>query len=188
MIKFDEYKKEVNAIKMIIKTLPYADVCITDVIDFSIELLLNILCKDKKVEKKCRLLAVLFVKAFVELGFNYDSHASLFDEALRGFNLNKKDIIIFSGKDIRLNKTQVRSMIARWKPSPYNSHKIKEVVEDIIYKVQNGTIGTYYYYSCAHNNDTDKEVYELVVTNSESYFYDHKRQKFYNLLHSTTTG
>lgn len=181
MIKLDEYKNEVDAIKMIIKTLPYVDVCITDIIDCTIELLLEILCKDKKAEDKCKLLAVLFIKAFVELGFSYESHASLFDKALSNLNLNKKDLLLFAAKNITLNKTQVRSMIARWKPSPYNSHKIQEVVDDIIYKVQNSIIGVYYYYNATSKNDPDKDIYELIVTNNESYFYDYKRQKFYNL-------
>ena len=83
----------------------------------------------------------------------------------------------YSSKQVKVNKTQVRSMIKKWPASPKQKIKIDDVVSDIIEKVLKNEQGIYYY-KCAIIND----MYELVITDKETFFHDLTRGIFYTFV------
>lgn len=87
------------------------------------------------------------------------------------------------GKRIRLNKTQVRGMIGKWKSSQYTPMTIGQVVDDIITKVSQQVPGTwrYIYYKAATGKGSPvrSEEYELVISPEETFFWDINHFKFY---------
>ena len=83
----------------------------------------------------------------------------------------------YVAKTIKLNRTQVRSMIRKWPPSPHQTMKIDEVVDDIISKVKGKENGIFYY-KCA----ATKDIYELVISKKETFFHDMQRGIFYTFL------
>lgn len=131
-------------------------------------------------EKKYLEVSKLFIQAYLEMGFSYQEGEKVFDLILNELGecrqmecSNKKCV----ERKIKLNKSQVRSMIKRWPASPKQIMKIDEVVEDIIYKSKNKTMGIYYY-ECV----VTKDVYELVINENETFFHDLKRGIFFTLL------
>ena len=91
---------------------------------------------------------------------------------------------IMAGKRIRLNKTQVRSMIGKWKPSRDSPMTIGELVDDIIRKVREHQTGRYIYeyHRTDISSEAGTEIYELVINDGESYFHDVKRFRFYTFM------
>ena len=80
----------------------------------------------------------------------------------------------YSANTIKLNKTQVRSMLGRWPTSSRQGMKVQEVVEDIIRKVENREEGVWYY-KC----EMTEEMYELVISEQNMFFHDLRRCIFY---------
>lgn len=87
----------------------------------------------------------------------------------------------FLGKKIRLTPAQVRSMIGKWRPTQQNPMTINEVVKDIIHKVSEKQCGCYVYeYRRFAGREIENEnIYELIIGEKESYFYDVSNFKFY---------
>lgn len=87
------------------------------------------------------------------------------------------------GKKVRLNKTQVRSLIGRWMPSRLMPMTVSQVVQDIIRKVSERQIGTWQYTyrrsDGANDRIWEEERYELVITEDECFFWDLKNFRFY---------
>lgn len=132
-------------------------------------------------------LALLHVQAYANMGFALDDREDTVRVILEKTGKKKEDFIprgYLIGKKIRLNKTQVRSMIGRWKPSRENPMTINEVIEEIIDRVKNHAEGRYIYqYSRASGSTQEEpEVYELVINEEESYFYDVKNFRFYTFM------
>lgn len=121
--------------------------------------------------------AVLYIQAYLEMGFSYEDNSEIFNTILeqlgttREMEFSKR---FFMSKKIKLNKTQVRSMIKKWPASPHQKMKINEVVTDIIDKIKIREIGIFYY-ECA----VTKDVYELVISSHEIFFHDMMRGVFY---------
>ena len=80
----------------------------------------------------------------------------------------------YCAKKVKLNKTQVRSMLGRWPTSSRQRMKVQEVVEDIIRKVENREEGVWYY-KC----EMTEEMYELVISEQNMFFHDLRRCIFY---------
>ena len=121
--------------------------------------------------------AILHIQAYVEMGFAYEEGREIFDKILKAVGMTKEMKFpkkYYVSKKIRLNKTQVRTMIRKWPASPRQTMKITEVVDDIITKVKSRDIGIYYY-KCA----VTKDMYELVINNDEIFFHDLRRRIFY---------
>ena len=124
--------------------------------------------------------ATLHIQAYLEMGFLYENGAAVFDVILeklgttRELRFPKK---FYASKKIKLNKSQIKNMIKKWPASQKQSMKIDEVVNDIMFKVTNKEKGIYYY-KCAVTDD----VYELVVSEKETFFHDLRRGIFYTFL------
>ena len=114
------------------------------------------------------------------MGFSYDDEAELYNLILEKLGTTKELKFpkkFYSAKKIKLNKTQVKSMIKKWPASPHQKMKIDEVAADIIEKVKKKEIGILYY-ECATIND----MYELVISEKETFFHDLSRGIFYTFI------
>lgn len=130
------------------------------------------------------------MQAYVNMGFALDEKNQTICDIL---NVTHQTIENFCpkgylpGKRVKLTKTQVRSMIGRWKPSKTNPMTIGELVEDIIRKVKEHQTGRYIYHYCRTDcvSKEDAEIYELVVNEDESYFHDVRKFRFYTFMEET---
>lgn len=170
--------KYVEAIKLAAGGVQYRSLSVKNTLIDAVEQL-HIFYKNS-AEKKYLEVAKLFIQAYLEMGFIYQEGEQLFDTILNELGEQcemeypKKNYI---ERKIKLNKSQVRSMIKRWPASPKQEMKIDEVVNDIISKVKNKEIGISYY-KCS----VTKDVYELVINENEMFFHDLKRGLFFTLL------
>lgn len=134
----------------------------------------------KNLKDVCYLETAIFhIQAYLEMGFPYDEGRELFDLVIEGTGSTRELKFpnkFYAAKMIKLNKTQVRSMIKKWPPSPQQI-KIDEVVDDIILKVRKKENGIFYYKCVA-----TKEIYELVISEKEIFFHDMQRGIFYSFL------
>ncbi|MBQ8802786.1 MAG: hypothetical protein IJZ53_04030 [Tyzzerella sp.] len=176
---YDEKDNQyVEAIKLAAGGVQYRNLSVKKTLIEAVEQL-HLFYKNS-LEKKYLEVAKLFIQAYLELGFSYQEGEHVFSVILdelgecREVEYSKK---IYVERRIKLNKSQVRSMIKRWPASPHQTIKIEEVVEDIINKVKSKAIGIYYY-ECA----VTKDVYELVINENEVFFHDLKRGVFFTLL------
>lgn len=123
-------------------------------------------------------IALLHIQAYLEMGFPYEDGGDIFDSVLEKMKITKEFKFpkkFYKAKIIKLNKSQVRSMIKKWPASPRQTMKIDEVVNDIINKVQMKEMGIHYY-KCAVIGD----LYELTINENELFFHDLRRGFFYS--------
>lgn len=124
--------------------------------------------------------AVLYIQAYLEMGFPYEGGKEIFDMILEKLGTNKELKFpqkFYVAKQIKLNKSQIRSMIRKWPGSPHQKYKLEEVVEDILVKVKNHIIGISHY-QC----EVTKDLYELVINENETFFHDLRRGIFYTFI------
>lgn len=133
-------------------------------------------------EEEYLLGAILQIRAYLELGLSYDRYEALFDHIVN--KAGKTRYEIFSGRffvtaTIRVNKSQIRSMLRKWSPSQKNDMSIKEVVEDIYAKVNSRQHGIFQYVNHSASNVNGNDMYELVINEKECYFHDLKFDRYY---------
>lgn len=133
--------------------------------------------------------AELHMRAYANMGYALDDGHKEISELLELLGKKGEDFYpcgFVLGKRIKLTKTQVRSMIGKWKPSKENPMTISQVVDDIIAKVSAHQEGRYVYkYSRKSSGQADEpEIYELVVNSETCYFYDVNNFRFYTLITS----
>lgn len=123
------------------------------------------------------------ILACLELGFSYMEHMELFDFFMEkaGYTPSMLDTLHRKNKPIHLTYSGIRSVIDSWTASSYNSHTIKEAVNEIIANVSKRKTGTYEYYT-AVKDGTVKSLYRLVVYDSgPAVLQNVFANKFYNL-------
>lgn len=168
-------KRYVEAIKFAAGCLQYRSISVRQTLGDSISLLYSYY--EKLNNKEYLEIAILHIQAYLEMGFEYEKYEKTFNKVLESLGTSrciKFPKKFYMSNKIRLNKSQVKSMIKKWPASPYQVMKIDDVVEDIIKKVQDHQNGIFYY-KCAVTGD----LYELVVSNKELFFHDVVRGKFY---------
>lgn len=168
----------IESIKLAYGSVQYKGLPIKETFFKSIDLLKNHYEETKNI--RYLEVALLHIQAYLEMGFPYEQGESVFAEVLRKLGTTRESEFprrFYASSSIKLNKSQVRSMIRKWPASPYQKMKIDEVVADIIQKVQKKQSGIYYY-QCA----VTKEVYELTIQEEEIFFYDVSRGLFYTFL------
>lgn len=124
--------------------------------------------------------SIFHIQAYLEMGFPYEEGKDVFDLVLKELGTTRELKFpqkFYFAKKVKLNKTQVRSMIKKWPASPHQEMKIDEVVADIITKVKQHETGIYYY-KCA----VTKDMYELVINEKEMFFHDLRRGIFYTFM------
>ncbi len=181
----NENKETTAAIKLIIGSLPYQGISVIN----TMKKVMEYLCiyYEKTLEKKYLEIAIMHMRAYIELGFVYDELKRQFDFVLTLAGVSKKEIYRnVSGENQsakKISKSEIRSMIRRWTSSKYHTKTKDEVVEDIIDKVERRSMGIYYYHSNQNpKNPKSDDVYALVINEFESYFHDIKRNKYFKLL------
>lgn len=124
-----------------------------------------------------------YILAYLQMGFSYMEHQTLFDSVLRnaGWDCESITRLYHQNEPIPLNKSSVRSLIGRWAPSPYNSHTINAAINDILFRVTDGSPGVYQYYT-AKKDGTFTALYQLIVNPEYALFHDVFRNKYYRLV------
>lgn len=129
--------------------------------------------------------ALLQLCALSEMGMMRESDVELYNTVCKCAGWGEMECWkygLYAVKRVKVNKTQVKALIRRWKPSHDNPMAIGEVVSDIIDKVKNKKVGHYYYTyerNSKRNKAIEKDVYKLVVEMDQSYFWDIKHFKCY---------
>lgn len=133
-------------------------------------------------------LAEIELLAYVSMGFSMPDHEDI-QYVIKESNLQEGVQSGRFGKRVRLNRTQVRSLIGKWMPSKYTPMTIGQVVDDIIEKVSAQEIGTWRYtYHKAQAGKVLREEYELVITPEETFFWDLNHFRFYTFEMSKGKG
>ncbi len=168
----------VEAIKLATGSVQYKNLSVKQTFFMSVKQLYEYY---KNMDNACYLeIALLHIQAYLEMGFPYDEGREIFDPVIEETGSTKELTFpnkFYVAKTIKLNRTQVRSMIRKWPPSPHQTMKIDEVVDDIISKVKGKENGIFYY-KCA----ATKDIYELVISEKETFFHDMQRGIFYTFL------
>lgn len=184
MFSLKNRRKEIDIIKFSYENLQYLNLSIHEALLSELKYLKSMYARTGTSDYL--LLAFLHIQSFLELGFCYEEHESIFDELVHLAGLERREAFPNPNrhvKKVKLNNSQVRSMIGRWPASPYNSHTISEAMEDIIAKVKSHSFGTYFYYTASSRNSKlcYTGFYCLTVRNDEAVFYDVSKRKFYML-------
>lgn len=181
MMANDERVMMIEAIKLAVGTTSYIGFPISGIYEAAIERLKQYYEETK--EDAYLEAALLHIRAYMEMGYDYDDKKELFDYVLSHLGTERRiefPKLYYAPKRIKLTKGQVRTMIQKW-PASKHRMAISDVVDDIINKVKNKEIGIHYYNS---NPTPDKpgstgDLYELVIGEEESYFHDIKRRKYF---------
>lgn len=184
-MNFELYRGDLEAVKISLETCGRLGVSRETTLVNSIGSLRNYY--ERNGEEEYLLGAILQIRVYLELGFDYENYGVMFDEILERADMRKIEMFegrIYAPEPIKLNKSQVRNMIRRWSPTKQNTMTIKEVVADILDKVQNNKYGTYYYRNHPPASLTGDDVYVLVVNKTECYFHDLIRERYYTFRDS----
>lgn len=180
----DESKETTAALKLIIGSLPYQGISIINTMNKVMEYLC--IYYEKTLEKKYLEIAMMHMRAYIELGFVYDELKHQFDFILKLAGVSKEEIyrnVSGENQARKTSRSEIRSMIRRWTSSKYHTKSKDEVVEDIMDKVERRSMGIYYYHSNQNpKNPKLDDVYVLVINEFESYFHDIKRNKYFKLI------
>lgn len=184
-IKKNDQQLMVEAIKLAVGTTSYLGLSIHEVFEATVQRLYSYY---QETKDKCYIeTALLHIQAYMEMGFEYEDKAELFDHILEELGTSRQlefPKAYYYSKKIKANKTQIRSMIVRWPASKVRMN-INELVQDILDKVNNKKVGIYYYNSNPtpdNGNDGDGDLYELVVSEKDIYFHDIKRRKYFTIV------
>lgn len=185
MKQIEDFKEEIEAIKLAIGTIQYSGGSIRRTVFLCLEKYIELykISNDKVFLEN----ALLHMQAFLEMGFIYEEFENVFDTILNEVGLVREEIFpkrFYHAERIKLVRGQVRKMIHRWSPSKYHSMTINEVVDDIIVKVKKRQIGNYFYHSNQNPKKKDDDIYELVITEEECFFYDIIKKKYYVFVES----
>lgn len=178
-----EKKEELAAVRIILGSLKYQDISISA----TIEHIVRFLCRHYEVSKNKSYLdlAVMYIQEYLNMGFVYGEYGELFDQVFTLSGNSKEYMLPVSSmqRKKRISKGEIRSMIRRWSSSKHHTNNIDDVINDILAKVEVGEEGIYYYHSNERpsKNQID-EVYELVISQTESYLRDINRNKYHKLL------
>jgi len=181
MLYDEQQDLKVEVIKLAIGATAYRGFSIKEVYK-------EVVCKletyyQQSMKKEYLEAALLHIKAYMEMGYDYEDNQSLFDGILNILNMEREILFPkkhFPVREIKLSKEQIKRLILRW-PASKKRMSINEVIDDIMGKVKQKEIGIYHYDS---NPTPDKvgtsgDLYELVIGSNESYFRDIKRRKYF---------
>lgn len=177
-------REEIAAIKIMLASLGYQDLSISETIKYVMGYYRNLFMIDNNEKHLSN--AILYIYAYLDMGFVYGEHKELFDQV---FTLMQKkaenyipDQLLTDKSQKKTSRNEIKSMIPRWSSSKYHSLSKEELIDDIINKVEAQDKGTYFYHSNQNPNKPEADdVYELVINEMESYLHDIRRSKFYRL-------
>lgn len=171
----------VEALMMTFGAMHHMELSIVEVMEQSMQWL--VLMYNETNDESYYSILIAEIIAYINMGFSIPKGNVIIDGIINRENILAEMYGLRRGKKVALTKTQVRSMIGKWKPSKSSPMSIAQVVDDIIDKVQNKRIGTYQYtyraFDANARNIMKSDRYELVITENESFFWDVKNFKFY---------
>lgn len=171
--KLEEYVDELAAIKLALGTIQYSGGSVKKTFMLCIKKYLELY--DDTLDYSYLNNAMLHMQAFFEMGFAYEEYPELFELILGKAGHTREELFpkrYYHANKVKLVKGQVRSIIHRWSPSRYHTMSINDVVDDIIKKVRGHQVGIYYYHSNNNPKGNDDNIYELVITEEETFLYD----------------
>lgn len=174
----EKYRNDIEAYKLSVMVNSRLGVPREELMIKTIEKSLELYEEEPK--KEFLLGALLVIQAYLELGFSYRRNEELFEEVLKKFGKNRVQVFprpFYAATKVKLNRSQVRSMLRKWSGNQKNTMAITQVVEDILAKVTGREQGVYYYTN--YLAGTDPDIYELVIQEEECYFHDVKCDRFY---------
>lgn len=126
--------------------------------------------------------AETYILAYIQLGFSYMEHATMFDRILIRCGYSKKQLLVFHKYNpiITITPNSIRGIIGKWSASPYNSHKIGEAILEIIEHVKNKDPGVFDYYTAKPDGEYIS-YYKLYISDADALFYNVFDNKFYSL-------
>lgn len=174
-MKINENQYYVEAIKLAAGSVQYKTLSVTDTLKSAISQLYEYYCYTKR--ENYLHVALLHIQAYMEMGFTYESGSDIFDKILSCLDTCKEEAFpqkFYTSKKVKVNKSQIKSMIRRWPASGKQNMRLDEVVEDIIHKVKSKKKGIFHY-KC----EVTRDIYELVINDEEMFFHDLVRGVFY---------
>ncbi len=174
-----EKKQELYVMMFTMQSLHYKGILIKDTVSQSLGNLLG--WYRQSGNRKYLEVALLQMQAYANMGFSVDDREPAVREILKLTGKNKENFIpqgIVTGKRIKVTKNQIRNILGRWRSGRNNSMKVNEVADDIFDKLEHHKIGRYIYEN--HRNTAEEpDIYELVINEEESYFFDVRTFRFY---------
>ena len=130
----------------------------------------------------CYKTAAYYILAYLGLGFGYMEHKSVFDHILNSAGYSDACIAALQKKNpsIIINRAQIRALIGKWPASRYNSHTIRDAVDEIFSLCMEQKTGSYNYYT-AKKEGSYTALYQLTVDQDYILFQDVYRNRFYTL-------
>lgn len=123
-----------------------------------------------------------FIVAYLQLGFSYLEHKTLFDSILAraGFSCDKIHNLQKQNPTIIINKSKIRSLLGRWPASSKNSHTINDAIDDIMHHALFKENGTYQYFT-AKKDGSYTALYQLTISTDYIIFHDVFQNRYYSL-------
>lgn len=175
-------KEDMEALVYTLRSLHYRGISIDQTLNKSVHHLKQFY--ELTNDREYLILAIMHMKAYSELGFAGISseNEALFDEILSLAQVEKEVLFrfkLYTSQKIKLNKSQVRSMIGKWSVTRAMPMSKNQVVNDIIEKVSNRVEGHYFYIHKYKGGELGEDRYELVINGEECFFHDERRGYYF---------
>ena len=123
----EENRLYIEAIKLAAGSVQYKNISVKDTMIKAVEQLYRYY--EITMDEGYLETAFFHIQAYLEMGFPYEEREEVFDNILK--NLGKRRELEFPkkfycAKKVKLNKTQVRSMLGRWPTSSRQRMKVQE--------------------------------------------------------------
>lgn len=123
----EENRLYIEAIKLAAGNVQYKNISVKDTMIKAVEQLYRYY--EITMDEGYLETAFFHIQAYLEMGFPYEEREEVFDNILK--NLGKRRELEFPkkfycAKKVKLNKTQVRSMLGRWPTSSRQRMKVQE--------------------------------------------------------------
>lgn len=163
-------------------TMQYRGISIREIVKMTLRNIID--AYQVSEDARCLDLIEMHLQAYVNMGNGLDPEEEEIREALTLIGKRAEEFRPagpFIWKKVTLTHSHVRGMIGKWRATAQNSMTIQQVVEDIIQKVSKKQLGCYLYEYCrfAEKGNENSDLYELIVGEEVSYFYDVNNLKFY---------
>ena len=127
MMDREENRLYIEAIKLAAGSVQYKNISVKDTMIKAVEQLYRYY--EITMDEGYLETAFFHIQAYLEMGFPYEEREEVFDNILK--NLGKRRELEFPkkfycAKKVKLNKTQVRSMLGRWPTSSRQRMKVQE--------------------------------------------------------------